>query len=137
MENLNDMLHDMRLDDIEKNIDLQFGDLQAGFYDAKMAVMLAMIARQAIGRLNELPAEEFPAQLNEQLEEVRKLYLSKAEALTSHLEENAKIIRAIEKSNADYPDLENDIRSRLAQFDDLIRMKVVARDSSPVSMLGS
>lgn len=135
MDNLNDMLQTLNLADIENHLNTQFGNLQVGYYDAKLAVMLSMIVSLGIQKLDEIKTSDFPSELNEKFRAIKEMYEKKTDMFRQHLEENAKIIRAIDKADTDYPKLESRITELLSEFDALIKTKVLSRDTTPISEL--
>lgn len=132
MKTLNELLHQDKLVDIEKEISLQFAQLQKGYYDAKMSVMLCIIATESINALENIDQQNFPDELKKQFEEICNTYRSKACAMKQHMEENSKLIKIIDKANADYPDIENKIKQLLSEFDEILKKKVEERDAKPL-----
>lgn len=67
MDNLNDMLQTLKLVDVENHLNTQFSNLQLGYYDAKLAVMLSLIVSLGVQKLDEIKTSDFPSELNENL----------------------------------------------------------------------
>ena len=63
MKSLNEMFHHDKLVDIEETISSEFAQLESGYYDAKLAVMLSFIIATGIKRLEEIDRHDFPAEL--------------------------------------------------------------------------
>lgn len=132
MKSLNEMFHHDKLVDIEETISSEFAQLESGYYDAKLAVMLSFIIATGIKRLEEIDRHDFPAELKEQLDKICRDFVSIANSLKQHLEENSKLIKIIDKANSDYPNIENQIRHLLSEFDELLKVKISQRDSLPI-----
>ena len=74
MNNLNDMLQALKLVDVENHLNMQFSNLQLGYYDAKLAVMLSMIVSLGIQKLDEIKTSDFPSELNEKFMAIKEMY---------------------------------------------------------------
>lgn len=135
MKSLNELLHQDKLVEIEDTISSEFNQLESGYYDAKLAVMLSFIIATGIKKLEAINRHDFPKELKEQLDKVYTDYGSIANSLKQHLEENSKLIKIIDKANSDYPNIENQIRRLLSEFDELLRTKVAQRDAQPICNL--
>lgn len=132
MKSLNELFQQDKLVDIEKEISLEFAQLQKGYYDAKLAVMLSFIASESMKKLKEIDQQNFPTELKDQLTRICDDFRDIANALRQHLEENAKLIRIIDRANYDYPNIESQIRRQLSEFDELLRVKIKQRDEKPI-----
>lgn len=135
MENFRDLFEQRKLDDIDTLLTEQFSSLPDGVYDAKLAVMLSMIVTKGMGRLDSIDTSAFPSDLDARFAEIKERYGKRLALFRQHLEENAAIIRAIEKAEADLPDLERRIAALLQEFDALVADRVRARDNTPVGAL--
>lgn len=135
MKDLNDMLRHSSLREAQEEIDSQFSGLDIGYYDAKLAVMMSMLATEAMKKLEEVDNEDYPSKLKEQFETIKALYTRKVDVFRQHLEENARLIHIIDEADTDYPELERKITALLTEFDTLLKLKVDTRDRTPVGQL--
>lgn len=74
MDNLNDMLQTLKLVDVENHLNTQFSNLQLGYYDAKLAVMLSLIVSLGVQKLDEIKTSDFPSELNEKFMAIKEMY---------------------------------------------------------------
>lgn len=135
MDNLNDMLRGSVLTDIEAKFTAQFSGLQMGYYDAKLAVMLYMMMDKGISKFNEICTQDFPSELKDKFQAVKDRYEKEVLTFREHMEENARIIRAIDQADTECPKLEHRIAGLLSEFDALIKAKLDKRDVTPVGQL--
>lgn len=135
MENFRDLFEQQKLDDIDAVLTEQFSSLPDGAYDAKLAVMLSIIITKGMARLDTIDTSAFPSDLDSRFKELRELYGKRLSLFRQHLDENAAVIRAIEKAQSDLPDLERRIAGLLQEFDALIADRIRARDNTPVGNL--
>lgn len=125
----------MKLEEIETILTRQLSELDTGYYDAKLAVMLSTILTNGMTKYEEIDSERFPSEMNDRFTRFKEMYESKIQQFHRHLDEDSKIIKAIEASDSEAMDIEREISGLLERFDELIREKLDVRDSQPVGQL--
>lgn len=135
METLNNIFHNMKLTDIESAIANQINELEIGYYDAKLAVMLYILIKNGIEKFDMIITDAFPDALKKDFQKMQEEYSKKILSYKSHLNENKKIINAIEKVNTDFSNIEEKIKVLLSEFDNLTRLKVEEREGNSIAEL--
>lgn len=126
----------MSLDQIEKSVSGDIAEAAASSSDeVKLALMLAMLAENAAGRLAEIDTADFPKKLAERLDKIKNENREQLRRFREHHAENRRVLRQIEAATEELPSLSATIAANLDRFDSLLRDNIEKNDALPVSKL--
>lgn len=134
MTDLRDMMQTMPLRDIEAEIKRQTAAVPLGQDDVKAAILLSMLADEAMKRLDAIDTSAFPSKLKARLDEIRAAHAARQAAIHSHCTENKRVMQQIEGS-PEISVIDTQLSELLVRYDGLLADAVRECGSKPVSAL--
>lgn len=135
MTDFKQMIEQMPLRDIEQEIHTQTAAAAAHPNRMKLAVMLSMIASEAIAAIDAIDTSALAPSLRQRLEQQRAAFEERRRAIEEHLGQNAAISQAIDGAEASLDDISRRATEALSDFDARLADLVRARDLLPIEDL--
>jgi len=134
MTDLNDMISSMPLRDIDAEIKRQIQSVRTSFDEVKAAILLSLLAEEAMNRLDTIDSSNFPSKLKARLDEIRAAHIARQALLNSHCTENKRVLQQIE-GTPEIATLDSQITDLLTRYDGLLADAVSERNLKPISGL--
>ncbi len=135
MNDLATMLASMPLREVEAEIKNNIAAMAISpDTDVKAAVILSMLAGEAMEALDRIDASGFPAKLRAELDAARERYDSRRAAMHEHRTENRRVLDAI-GPDGELPALDAQVEQLLTRYDSMLAARVGERDSKLVGEL--